>query len=62
MKLILSSCDFRNEKSRDVILTNLPKPIEQCRLLFIPNEKATFEAIRNKTEKGELLCVRRFKF
>ena len=39
MKLILSSCDFRNENSRRVILENLPKPIENCRLLFIPNEK-----------------------
>ena len=48
MKLILSSCDFRNEKSRNVILTHLPKPIEQCRLLFIPNEKATFEAIHSE--------------
>ncbi len=41
MKLILSSCDFRNERSRQVILENLPKPIEKCRLLFIPNEKST---------------------
>lgn len=48
MKLILSSCDFRNEKSRNVILTHLPKPIEQCRLLFIPNEKATAEAIQSE--------------
>lgn len=48
MNLILSSCDFRNEKSRNVIFTHLPKPIEQCRLLFIPNEKATFEAIHSE--------------
>lgn len=41
MKLILSSCDFRNENSRQVILDNLPKPIAECRLLFIPNEKST---------------------
>ena len=48
MKLILSSCDFRNERSQNVILTNLPKPIGECRLLFIPNEKATAEAIQSE--------------
>ncbi|MBO5798365.1 MAG: Type 1 glutamine amidotransferase-like domain-containing protein [Clostridia bacterium] len=47
MKLILSSRDFRNEHSRDIILQNLPKPIEQCRVLFIPNEIPT--------RKGKLL-------
>ena len=41
MKLILSSCDFRNETSARVIYDNLPKPVGECRLLFIPNEKAT---------------------
>ena len=45
MKLILSSCDFRNDSSRQVILSNLPKPIGQCRLLFIPNEKWTPERL-----------------
>ena len=45
MKLILSSCDFRNEKSQKVIMDNLPNSINKCRLLFIPNEKATKEAI-----------------
>lgn len=48
MNLILSSCDFRNEKSRKVILEHLPKPINKCRLLFLPNEKATLEAIRSE--------------
>lgn len=47
MKLILSSCDFRNENSRKTILDNLPKPINECRLLFIPNEKATLDAIKS---------------
>lgn len=47
MKLILSSCDFRNENSRKTILENLPKPIKECKLLFIPNEKATLDAIKN---------------
>ena len=45
MKLILSSCDFRNENSRQVILDNLPKPLSECRLLFIPNEKATSDKV-----------------
>lgn len=45
MKLILSSCDFRNKKSQQVIMDNLPYPINECKLLFIPNEKATQEAI-----------------
>ena len=45
MKFILSSCDFRNEKSQQVIMDNLPYPIDKCKLLFIPNEKATAEAI-----------------
>lgn len=48
MKLILSSCDFRNEKSKRTILDNLSKPIDQCKLLFIPNEKATYEAIHSE--------------
>ena len=48
MKLILSSCDFRNEKSKKTILNNLSKPIDQCKLLFIPNEKATHEAIHSE--------------
>ena len=47
MKLILSSCDFRNDVSRKTILQHLPKPVADCRLLFIPNEKATTEAIRS---------------
>lgn len=45
MKLILSSCDFRNEESHSVIVDNLPHSIDKCKLLFVPNEKATVEAI-----------------
>lgn len=48
MKLILSSCDFKNEKSKRTILDNLSKPIDQCKLLFIPNEKATYETIHSE--------------
>lgn len=47
MKLILSSCDFRNDKTRKTIIENLHKPISQCKLLYIPNEKATFETIHS---------------
>ncbi len=57
MKLILSSCDFRNEKARETIIDNLDKPIEQCKLLFIPNEKATVQAIR-----GEMYYLRMQEF
>ncbi len=41
MRLILSSCDFSNATSRQFILEHLPLPIKDCRVLFIPNEKAT---------------------
>lgn len=47
MKLILSSCDFKNENSKRTILDNLPKPINECKILFIPNEKATLDAIKS---------------
>lgn len=47
MKLILSSCDFKNAQSRQVILENLPKPLAECRLLFIPNEKSTSERLKS---------------
>ena len=57
MKLILSSCDFRNEKARQTIIDNLDKPIEQCKLLFIPNEKATVQAIQ-----GEMYYLRMQEF
>ncbi len=47
MRLILSSCDFSNPSSRQCIMEHLPAKIEQCRVLFIPNEKATSEKIRS---------------
>lgn len=47
MKLILSSCDFGNGKSAQVIISNLKKPIDQCNLLYFPNEKATYEKIHS---------------
>ncbi len=48
MKLILSSCDFRNDNAQNVILQNLPHPIDKCRLLFIPNEKATYASVHSE--------------
>ncbi len=46
-KLILSSCDFRNEQSADIIYKNLPKAVELCRVLYFPNEKATEQLVNN---------------
>lgn len=48
MKLILSSCDFRNDKAKQTIIDNLDKPIDQCKLIFIPNEKASMQAIHSE--------------
>lgn len=45
--LILSSCDFRNNRSKDVIVNSLSQPLQTCCVLFIPNEKATTESIRS---------------
>lgn len=55
MKLILSSCDFKNEKSKQVIIENLGMPISKCRVLFIPNEKANIRRIKNKKYLPRLL-------
>ena len=48
MKLILSSCDFRNDNAKKTIIDNLSKSIEQCKVLFFPNEKATYETIHSE--------------
>lgn len=55
MKLILSSCDFVNEHSRKVILKNLNKNLLDCKVLFIPNEKATKEKIKSDKYYDRLL-------
>ena len=47
MKIILSSTDFLNEKSKNKILKNLDISLEKCKVLFIPNEKATPEKIKS---------------
>jgi len=47
MKIILSSTDFLNDKSKKKILKNLDKTIEECKVLFIPNEKSTIDKIKS---------------
>jgi len=47
MKLILSSTDFGNPISAQFIKDNLGKHIENCRVLYFPNEKATEERINS---------------
>ncbi len=47
MPLILSSSDFGHPASRAVILEHLLRPIGECRLLFIPNEKATSDKVKS---------------
>ena len=47
MKLILSSCDFRNENSAKCIYNNLPKAVDKCKVLFFPNEKSNDELIKS---------------
>ncbi len=45
MKLILSSCDFKNDNSKQFILNNIPKPLEDIRVLFMPDECASKKEI-----------------
>ena len=47
MKLILSSRDFHEDAPRAVIEAHLPGPAERCKVLFIPNEHATPENLKN---------------
>ncbi|MBQ8392860.1 MAG: Type 1 glutamine amidotransferase-like domain-containing protein [Clostridia bacterium] len=47
MKLILSSSDFGNPVSAQFIKDNLGKSIEDCRVLYFPNEKATEQKINS---------------
>lgn len=47
MKLILSSSDFINDCSKQVIMDNIDKELSDSKVLFIPNEKATKEKIKS---------------
>lgn len=45
MKLILTSKDFLNEKSKTMIIKNLDKKIDDCKILFIPPASSSEEEI-----------------
>lgn len=55
MKMILSSCDFLNRNSKQVILDNLDKELSECKVLFIPNQKATYEKIHSDKYYNRLI-------
>jgi peptidase E len=48
MKLFLTSTVFLNEKVTLEVFNNINKSIEECRILFIPNEKANREKINSR--------------
>lgn len=48
MHLILTSRDFLNDNSKSCIISNLKTSLEKCKILFVPNEKATFETIQSE--------------
>lgn len=48
MHLILTSRDFLNDNSKSCIISNLKTSLEKCKVLFVPNEKATFEKIQSE--------------
>lgn len=45
---ILSSQDFYNSKSGEFIRDHIKKPLEQCRVLFFPNQNAKTVDIKNR--------------
>lgn len=47
MKLILTTSDFLNQYSKNIIINNLDKDLVDNKVLFIPNEKATKELINS---------------
>ena len=57
MKLLLSSCDFGNPRSAQIIKDNLCKPLSDCRVLYFPNEKATPEKIKNGKYEARLTAL-----
>lgn len=54
MKLILSSCDFRNEYSSKCIYDNLGKSVKDCKVLYFPNEKSTEDLIKSGMYEARL--------
>ncbi len=57
MKLILSSCDFGNPKSAQIIKDNLCKPLSDCKVLYFPNEKATPDKIKSGKYEARLVAL-----
>lgn len=55
LRLILTSCDFQNKNSKKCIFENLNVSVEDCRILFVPNEKATKERIHSEEYYGWVL-------
>lgn len=45
--LILSSTDFRSDAVRGAIMKELPKPADECTVLFFPSEKATNKDVKS---------------
>ncbi len=48
MKLFLTSTIFLNDKVTKEVFKYINKPISECKVLFIPNEKATFEILNTR--------------
>lgn len=55
MKLILSSKDFLNNKSKNVIISNLGISINECKILMIPNENTTLDKIKSGKYHNRLI-------
>ncbi len=47
MKLFLTSTVFLDKKVTDRVFSYIEKPINECKVLFIPNEKATKERLES---------------
>ena len=47
MHLILSSTDFNSPVVREAIINELPKPVEDCTVLFFPSEKASNKDVKS---------------
>lgn len=51
MHLILSSCDFSSPAVRSAIMNELPKPAEDCTVLYFPSEKASNKDVKSSKFK-----------
>lgn len=52
MKLILTSQDLYNLNAKDVIVKNMPKPLAECKMLFIPSGSVAHETIYRLCQFG----------